>query len=215
VSTDLVQIAGRQRLESNPFRKYISLFYTTNRAKEREEDYQIELDRKLELTREEVECYKNSIYKPNLRVKQIEDLKSLQRVQNFSKSYTYYDEYKVTFAYSVKGTSADYDLVIDTSRVVTKVVYTSTGSSSILGKPQYTFTTKGDKVEKVLVLKNFQIPERYFYSSKTGSAAELINSIGFSIKVINATTKAEVNKPETAKFTRNIKIDCLILEPVQ
>jgi hypothetical protein len=126
-----------------------------------------------------------------------------------------YLPYKVTFAYSVKGTSADYDLVIDTSRVVTKVVYTSTGSSSILGKPQYTFTTKGDKVEKVLVLKNFQIPERYFYSSKTGSAAELINSIGFSIKVINATTKAEVNKPETAKFTRNIKIDCLILEPVQ
>lgn len=96
ISTDLVQIAGRQRLDSNPFRKYITLFYTTNKATEDLIDYQNELDTKIELTNEEVIHKNNS--KLKLRNKYIKDIQSLQRIQKFSESYIYFDEEKNMFA---------------------------------------------------------------------------------------------------------------------
>lgn len=65
------------------------------------------------------------------------------------------------------------------------------------------FTTDGATVQKMLVLKDFQLPFCNLYMSNK-------SKINFSLSVVNATKLSE-----TANYNRDIRIDCIILEPVQ
>lgn len=74
-----------------------------------------------------------------------------------------------------------------------------------------TFTTDATKLDKMLVASNFQIQ----YSNvilTARNAEEFAKQIKFSLKIENATAK---NQTEMAKFSRDLMIDCIILEPVQ
>ena len=85
-------------------------------------------------------------------------------------------------------------------------------NNSINTKVQATFTTDPTKVQKMLVLKDFALPYRWVYpQSSTTTTADILKSITLSLKVTNATSKAIT---ETAKYNRNLKIDCIILEPI-
>jgi len=76
-------------------------------------------------------------------------------------------------------------------------------------KTSYTFTTDPMKIDKMLVVRNFQFPYR-FVAPK--NIADLSKAINLTVTVQNATAKTVV---EQLSYNRNIKIDYIILEPVQ
>lgn len=72
-----------------------------------------------------------------------------------------------------------------------------------------TFTTNPEIVDKMLVVKDFEFP----YSNIIDYTEQnFINNISVALKVENATAKTPA---EMVKFNRNLRIDCIILEPVQ
>lgn len=58
ISTELIQIAGRQRLEINPFRKIITFIYKTNISEISEDEFRAAIEAKYDASIEEVQ-YKN------------------------------------------------------------------------------------------------------------------------------------------------------------
>jgi hypothetical protein len=84
-------------------------------------------------------------------------------------------------------------------------------NNSTATKTQATFTTDPTIVHKMLVLKNFELPFRY-NKPTSATTAEYQKSITLSLKVTNATAKTSA---DMAKYNRNLRIDCIILEPVQ
>lgn len=72
-----------------------------------------------------------------------------------------------------------------------------------------TFTTNPNMVDKMLVVKDFEFP----YSNIVDfSDPDYLNNISVALKVENDTKK---NATEMKNFNRNLRIDCIILEPVQ
>lgn len=59
ISTDLVQIAGRQRLNCNPFRKYLTFIYNVNKEEIDDETFHNYLNKKVSLTAKEVAANNN------------------------------------------------------------------------------------------------------------------------------------------------------------
>ncbi|VBB44743.1 conserved hypothetical protein [uncultured Paludibacter sp.] len=74
-----------------------------------------------------------------------------------------------------------------------------------------TFITDPTKLDKVLVTSNFEFP----YSNvvfKGNTTDDILKQIKFSLKVENATAKTGT---DPTIYSRDILIDCIILEPVQ
>lgn len=98
IGTDLVQIAGRQRLESNPFRKRLYFIYNTGIEDIDDTTFEQYMRKKTDLTKEEIEeCNKASHL---LRPKKIDDIVKLQKIDKYSKSYTMYDSNTDTFRFN-------------------------------------------------------------------------------------------------------------------
>lgn len=70
------------------------------------------------------------------------------------------------------------------------------------------FITNPNKLDTMLVLKNFQFP----YSNMVYNQIDPIKSISVSLKVQNTTGVATT---DLENYNRNIRIDCIILKPVQ
>lgn len=90
ISTDLVQIAGRQRLECNPFRKYLVFIYNVNNEDVNEAEFKKALAKKYELTEKEVAANNNEP-DSQLRAKRIKDCLREQKMLQYQDSYTMYD----------------------------------------------------------------------------------------------------------------------------
>lgn len=80
ISIELSQIAGRQRLDSNPFKYQIFFIHNTNVVDVSLEDFEAELANKMKLTQIEV--------KP-IRIKNVRDR---LRINSFKNVYTTYDD---------------------------------------------------------------------------------------------------------------------------
>lgn len=77
--------------------------------------------------------------------------------------------------------------------------------STTIAKGSATFTTDGTKITKMLVAKDFVFPfSNLVYNNILG--------LTVALKVENATG---VTSSETTNFNRDLRIDCIILEPVQ
>jgi len=107
--------------------------------------------------------------------------------------------YKVKFSISY----------VNSSGVLAKDVVVD-ANNSINTKTAGTFTSDGKTVQKMLVLKNFELPYRYVYPENILTLSDFQKSISLALKVTNVTAKSDI-----VKFNRNLKIDCIILEPVQ
>lgn len=90
ISTDLVQIAGRQRLETNPFRKHIYFIYNTSIAETNDEQFYEYINTKVETTQQEIESNNNA--STELKKLRIANNKRLQTIQRYSETYTLYNE---------------------------------------------------------------------------------------------------------------------------
>jgi len=99
ISTDLVQIAGRQRLECNPFRKYLTFVYNVNKEDVEEDEFRKELLNKVSLTEKEVKD-NNDEKEAQLKAKRIKDCLRLQKMVQYQDSYTMYDKLANKFVFN-------------------------------------------------------------------------------------------------------------------
>lgn len=99
ISTDLIQIAGRQRLESNPFRKKLYFIFNTDIQEViSDNSFKQNIDDKINMTNEEVSLYNS----------RGENFKKIQGIRNkrvpysfkYDYSYTMYDENKNEFIFN-------------------------------------------------------------------------------------------------------------------
>jgi hypothetical protein len=90
IATELQQIAGRQRLESNPFRKLIYFIYNTNRETLSENEFNELLNDKCNKSNRIIEYYNNcndKIIKDN----KIDDVNKLIKLDKFKDNFVYVD----------------------------------------------------------------------------------------------------------------------------
>ena len=98
IATDLLQIAGRQRLAENPFRNMIFFIYNTFNGSQKEEEYQQILEKKKTVTLEDIELKNNC--SPELKEKYIREVSKFQKMMNYEESYTMYDPTSGNFVFN-------------------------------------------------------------------------------------------------------------------
>lgn len=99
IATDLVQIAGRQRLAENPFRKYLLFIYNVGTCEKSKDEFERELSEKKRLTEAEIES-NNLVTDESLRKKRIRDILRLQKILKFDETFTMYDETSDRFIFN-------------------------------------------------------------------------------------------------------------------
>ena len=97
IATELAQIAGRQRLECNPFRNTTTFIFNVDVGENEENSYKSALDAKLQKSVKNAN-YKNSVADKDLKEDFIKETVDSQKLNKFSKSYVYYDEIHQKFS---------------------------------------------------------------------------------------------------------------------
>lgn len=90
IATELVQIAGRQRLASNPFRHIITLIYNVDIGENEECAYKEMLQAKLEISRKIAESKNNETDK-DIRANSIKETVTSQKINKYSDNYVWYN----------------------------------------------------------------------------------------------------------------------------
>ena len=98
IATELVQIAGRQRLACNPFRQFLTFIYNVNAEEVELETFNEHLCRKVNVTLDEIRDNNNA--GEALRAKRIKDFRRIPDNVKYQDSYTMYDEQKGEFVFN-------------------------------------------------------------------------------------------------------------------
>lgn len=98
IATELVQIAGRQRLACNPFRQFLTFVYNVNAEEVEQETFNEHLCRKVNVTLDEIRDNNNA--GEALRAKRIKDFGRIPDNVKYQDSYTMYDEQKGEFVFN-------------------------------------------------------------------------------------------------------------------
>lgn len=97
IATELAQIAGRQRLECNPFKNTTTFIYNVDVGENEENSYKSALDAKLQKSVKNAD-YKNSVTDKDLKEDFIKETIDSQKLNKYSKSYVWYDEINQRFS---------------------------------------------------------------------------------------------------------------------
>ena len=98
IATELVQIAGWQRLACNPFRQFLTFIYNVNAEEVEQEAFNEHLCRKVNVTLDEIRDNNNA--GEALRAKRIKDFRRIPDNVKYQDSYTMYDEQKGEFVFN-------------------------------------------------------------------------------------------------------------------
>ena len=98
IATELVQIAGRQRLACNPFREFLVFIYNLNTEDIAQDEFNRILENKVNVTLEEIKD--NNNVGEALRAKRIKDFRKTPDNIKYQDSYTMYDEQKGEFVFN-------------------------------------------------------------------------------------------------------------------
>lgn len=90
IATELAQIAGRQRLECNPFRNTTTFIYNVDVGESRDDSYKAALEKKLQDSKEYAR-FNNGLTGAN-RDFAIKDIQTCQKLNKYSEHYVCYDE---------------------------------------------------------------------------------------------------------------------------
>lgn len=97
IATELAQIAGRQRLECNPFRNTTTFIFNVDVGENEENSYKSALDAKLQKSVKNAN-YKNSVMDKDLKEDFIKETVDSQKLNKYSKNYVWYDEINQRFS---------------------------------------------------------------------------------------------------------------------
>lgn len=98
IATELVQIAGRQRLACNPFRKFLTFIYNVNTEEITQDEFNENLENKVNVTLDEIK--ENNNANKLLKAKRIKDFMRIPERIRYQDSYTMYDEEKDEFVFN-------------------------------------------------------------------------------------------------------------------
>lgn len=90
IATELAQIAGRQRLECNPFRNTTTFIYNVDMGESKDDSYKRTLEKKLQDSKEYAKL-NNSLTGKN-REFAIKEIQTCQKLNKYSEHYVCYDE---------------------------------------------------------------------------------------------------------------------------
>ena len=90
IATELAQIAGRQRLECNPFRNTVTFIYNVDVGESKDDSYKADLEKKLQDSKEYAR-HKNSLTGKN-REFAIKEIQTCQKLNKYSEHYVCYNE---------------------------------------------------------------------------------------------------------------------------
>lgn len=171
IATELVQIAGRQRLDENPFRRYVQFIYNTSVEEVSDDDFFADLERKSNLTILEIES--NNSATGELRAKRIKDNIRLQNINKYTESYTMYDEEKDEFifnrlAYVNEKYSFDVQKHNYQNGLVIKRQLSDSGFS-LLGNQQYEVYKEG--LKHLIKKETFEERMKYYCDYKSKNSA--------------------------------------------
>lgn len=89
IATELVQIAGRQRLAENPFRKMVFFIYNVDIGMSNEMDYKAKLEKKLNMSMELAEFKNTAEGEARERIRK--ETTEMQNIKKYSEDYVRYD----------------------------------------------------------------------------------------------------------------------------
>lgn len=97
ISTELVQIAGRQRLVENKFRRYITVLFNTNAEFQSEEEHQREIENKVKDSNSDLSYF--STLEGKSKDRKMKEIIALQNSLKFETNYVYWcpEEQKFKF----------------------------------------------------------------------------------------------------------------------
>lgn len=175
ISTELIQIAGRQRLEINPFRKIITFIYKTNIGEISEEDFKIAITNKYESSLEEV-CYKNTA-KGRIKEREISTMQKIQAIEKYSESYTMWSEIKQSFvinqiAYINEQYSYEVQQLNYRNGITIQNLIEDTGRFELLGNEDY-YNSYMVQVKHLIQRNKFEDIMKSYIESKSMSTLRL------------------------------------------
>lgn len=90
IATELAQIAGRQRLECNPFRNTTTFIYNVDVGENESNSYKAVLEHKWQKS-VKIASHKNSVTDKDIRENDIKETVDSQKLNKYSGSYVWYD----------------------------------------------------------------------------------------------------------------------------
>lgn len=97
IATELAQIAGRQRLECNPFRNTVTFIYNVDAGENETGSYKAALERKWQKSVKNAN-HKNSVTDKDVREDFIKETVDSQKLNKYSDSYVWYDSANECFS---------------------------------------------------------------------------------------------------------------------
>lgn len=157
IATELAQIAGRQRLECNPFRNTITFIYNVDVGEGKESSYKATLNEKWQKSVKNAN-YKNSVTDKDLKEDLIKETNDSQRLNKYSISYVWYDSVNQRFS-------------------VNRMAYLNDNFSYDVQKENY---LDGISVRKQLEDSGFNVNENEVHSDYEEQLECIIKKEGFS-----------------------------------
>lgn len=157
IATELAQIAGRQRLECNPFRNTITFIYNVDVGESKESSYKATLNEKWQKSVKNAN-YKNSVTDKDLKEDLIKETNDSQRLNKYSISYVWYDSVNQRFS-------------------VNRMAYLNDNFSYDVQKENY---LDGISVRKQLEDSGFNVNENEVHSDYEEQLECIIKKEGFS-----------------------------------
>lgn len=184
ITTELQQIAGRQRNTNNPFARFINFYYNVNRQEMTETEFLDMINEKIRLTK--IECQNNNeITDAKLKQKRIEQVRMYQKATKYKDSYCYYDEQKQMFTLNHWAFTKDwYNWSVQTCQYKNGIlVLQEINETSTLNAVSSPYVYFGEKINltattqnKVLQLQNYcKLRQRKEQASKAGQSLFTLN----------------------------------------
>ena len=136
IATELCQIAGRQRLDSNPFRKYIFFIYNTTKEEVSEEEIQQLVDSKKRRSYKKIQDFQNET--PEERKLTLKEMKAIYNTIGNETYYLSYDE---------DSDSLEYNQLAELSDKLSFEVQHHTYKNGLMVRKELAATSKFDITE--------------------------------------------------------------------
>lgn len=175
ISTELIQIAGRQRLEINPFRKIITFIYKTNITEISEDDFRAAITAKYESSIEEVH-YKNNAT-GRIKEREISNIKKIQAIEKYGESYAMWSDVNQCFtinqiAYINEQYFYDVQQLNYRNGITIQNLIEDTGRFELLGNEEY-YNSYTRQVKHLIQRNKFEDMMKSYIESKSMNTLRL------------------------------------------
>ena len=174
IATELTQISGRQRLDSNPFKNHIQFIYNTSVLDISEEDFLKSIEEKQQYTEEEIKALNS--YSDISKQKEINKYKKTKNIFKYEYSYTIFDEDTNNFEFNKLAQTSEiyqYEVqkyIYQNGLAVRKAVQNT--NKFIVDKQEY--MVYEEKLKNIIAKQSFEEKMKRYIEHRSKGGAFLI-----------------------------------------